>query len=241
MAANKTTFVLVHGAWHGGWSYAPVAERLRARGHAVYTPSLTGCGERSHLIGGAINLSLHIQDVLNVFRYERIERAVLAGHSYGGMVVTGVADRIADKIPALVYLDAFVPEDGQSIWDVNIPANTARYLAAAGDTGGFSVPAPPASFWGLNKNDWPLYEALCGPHPVACFTERIKLTGAHKAIRKRIYVHATEIGRPCAFLQFYDRYKNDPGWIAHALACGHDVTLDMPDKTTEILLSAAED
>jgi pimeloyl-ACP methyl ester carboxylesterase len=94
MAKDRTTFVLIHGAWGGGWNYQRVADALRAKGHVVYAPSLTGCGERSHLLSGAVNLSTHITDVLNLFKYESIEGAVLAGHSYGGMVITGVADRI---------------------------------------------------------------------------------------------------------------------------------------------------
>jgi pimeloyl-ACP methyl ester carboxylesterase len=128
MASKSTTFVLVHGAWSGGWCYSRAAALLRARGHAVFTPTLTGQGERAHLLSGAINLSTHIEDVLGVFRFERLSDVVLAGHSYGGMVITGVADRIADKIKTLAYLDAFVPEDGQSLFDINIPANTQRFI-----------------------------------------------------------------------------------------------------------------
>ena len=239
MAEKKTTFVLIHGAWGGGWNYQRVAEALRARGHIVYAPSLTGCGERVHLLDGPINLSTHIQDVLNLFKYESIERAVLVGHSYGGMVITGAADRISEKISALVYLDAFLPENGQSIWDINIPVNTARYLASAGDAGGYVVPSPPASFWNLNANDVPLYEKLTGPHPVACFTERVTLSGAGGAIKKRIYVWASELGRPSVFKQFYERCKGDAAWQTHELPCGHEVMMDMPEKTLEILLSAA--
>ncbi|MEX0590211.1 MAG: alpha/beta hydrolase, partial [Xanthobacteraceae bacterium] len=209
------------------------------QGHVVYAPSLTGCGERAHLFSGAVNLSMHIQDVINIFKYESIERAVLVGHSYGGMVITGTADRIPEKISALVYLDAFLPENGQSIWDINIPANTARYLASAGGHGGYSIPAPAASFWNLNAADVPLYEQLTGPHPLPCFTERVKLSGAGASIGKRIYVWATELGRPSPFKQFYDRCKADAAWETHALACGHEVMLDMPERTTEILLGAA--
>ena len=145
-----TTFVLVHGAWHGGWCYARVAALLRARGHTVFTPTLTGQGERAHLLSGSINLSTHIEDVLGVFRFERLDGVVLAGHSYGGMVITGVADRIAEKIKALAYLDAFIPEDGQSLFDINIPANTQRFLDNAGENGGLAVPAPSAAYFGVN-------------------------------------------------------------------------------------------
>jgi pimeloyl-ACP methyl ester carboxylesterase len=239
MAERKTTFVLIHGAWGGGWNYQRVAETLRSRGHIVYAPSLTGCGERSHLLDGTVNLSTHIQDVLNIFKYESIERAVLVGHSYGGMVITGAADRIPEKISALVYLDAFLPENGQSLWDINIPANTARYLASAGEAGGYAIPSPPASFWNLNANDVPVYEKLTGPHPLATMTERLKLSGRHATIKKRIYVHATDLGRPSAFLPFYEKCRADPAWETHALACGHDVMMDMPEQTLEILLSAA--
>jgi pimeloyl-ACP methyl ester carboxylesterase len=238
MPEKKTTFVLIHGAWGGGWNYQRVGEALRARGHVVYSPSLTGCGERSHLLNGTVNLSTHIQDVLNIFKYEGIERAVLAGHSYGGMVITGAADRIPNKISALVYLDAFLPENGQSVWDVNLPVNTARYLASAGETGGYAIPSPPASFWNLNAADVPLYEKLTGPHPLAALTERLHLSGGHASIKKRIYVHATDLGRPSAFLQFYEKCKADPAWETHALPCGHDVMMDMPQETLEILLGA---
>jgi len=238
MASERTTFVLIHGAWGGGWNYQRVAEALRAKGHVVYAPSLTGCGERSHLLSGAINLSTHITDVLNLFKYESIEGAVLAGHSYGGMVVTGVADRIPEKIKALVYLDAFLPEGGHSLWDINIPANTARYMASAGPHGGTVIPSPPASFWNLNAADVPLYEKLTGPHPLGCFTEQLALTGAHKQVKKRVYVWATELGRPSPFKPFYEKCSDDPGWETYALPCGHDVMMDLPEETTRILLGA---
>jgi len=143
MAPPPATFVLVHGAWSGGWCYHKVAARLRAAGHRVFTPTLTGQGERAHLLSGTVNLSLHITDVLNVLHYEELTEVVLAGHSYGGMVVTGVADRAADRIAALAYLDAFLPEHDQSLFDINLPANTQRFIAAAGGLGGLAVPAPP--------------------------------------------------------------------------------------------------
>src|SRR5436853_6543461 len=98
MSSERITFVLVPGAWSGGWCYARVAALLRARGHTVFTPTLTGQGERAHLGGGAVNLSMHIDDVLAVFRYERVSDVVLAGHSYGGLVITGVADLAADQV-----------------------------------------------------------------------------------------------------------------------------------------------
>ena len=181
---SPATFVLVHGAWHGGWCYARVAALLRARGHTVFTPTLTGQGERAHLLSGSINLSTHIEDVLGVFRCERLSDVVLAGHSYGGMVITGVADRIAERIKALAYLDAFIPEDGQSLFDINIPANTQRFLDSAGASGGLSVPAPSAAYFGVNAADAPTVDALATPHPIGCFTEKLKLSGAYRAVKQ---------------------------------------------------------
>jgi len=237
--ASPATFVLVHGAWSGGWCYHKVAARLRTRGHRVFTPTLTGQGERSHLLAGTINLSLHIEDILAVFRCEELDGVVLAGHSYGGMVITGVADRIPQRISALVYLDAFLPQDAQSLFDINVPANTQRFLANAGTIGGLAVPAPPASFFNVNAADAARVDALATPHPLGAFTEKIRLTGAHEAIARRVYVHGTELPRESPFAPFYARVKDDPAWEAHTLACGHHVMLDEPDRVTDILEGAA--
>ena len=116
-----TTYVLVHGGWHGGWCWKRVTPYLRNSGHTVYTPTLTGLGERSHLASPEINLSIHIQDILNVLIYEYLTDVVLVGHSYSGMVIAGVADRVPERVTGLVYLDAFVPEDGQSLRDILRP------------------------------------------------------------------------------------------------------------------------
>jgi len=233
-----TTFVLVHGAWSGGWCYGRVADMLRARGHRVFTPTLTGQGERSHLLTGTVNLTTHVTDVTNVFHYEGLRDVVLAGHSYGGMVITGVADRIPDKVAALVYLDAFLPEDGQSLFDINIAKNTAAFIANAGNIGGLAVPSPPAAFFNVNAADAARVDALASPFPIGAMAERLKLSGAHKGIRKHTYVHGTILPRESPFKPFYDRVKNDPAWTAHALACGHHVMLDKPDETMAILEAA---
>jgi len=234
-----TTFVLVHGAWSGGWCYGKVAALLRARGHTVFTPTLTGQGERSHLLSAGVNLTTHITDVIGVFDYEGLDDVVLAGHSYGGMVVTGVADRIAGRIAALVYLDAFLPESGQSLFDINIPANTQRFVANAGDCGGLAVPSPPAAFFNVNAADAARVDRLATPFPLAAMAERLTLSGAHKTIRRHVYVHGTVLPRESPFKPFYERVKDDAGWTAYALACGHHVMLDMPEKTANLLDAAA--
>ena len=232
------TFVLVHGAWSGGWCYARVAAQLRAHGHTVFTPTLTGQGERSHLLTGTVNLSTHLADILGVFHYEDLRGVVLAGHSYGGMVITGVADRIPERVSSLVYLDAFLPEDGQSLFDINVPKNNQTFLANAGNTGGLAVPSPPAAFFNVNAGDAARVDALATPFPLGAFTERIKLSGKHRSIATKTYVHGTVLPRESPFKPFYERAKADPAWTAHALACGHHVMLDMPERVTEILEAA---
>jgi pimeloyl-ACP methyl ester carboxylesterase len=135
------TYVLVHGAWHGGWMWGAVAQELRAAGHDVFTPTLTGSGERVHLMSPEIGLDTHILDIVNVFHYENLSDVNLVGWSYGGMVVTGVAEQVPGKIHQLIYLDCFVPENGQSLADVLGPEITAmagQLAAAYGD--GWRVP-----------------------------------------------------------------------------------------------------
>ena len=171
------TFVLVHGAWHGGWCYARVAALLRARGHRVFTPTLTGQGERAHLLSGSINLSTHIEDVLGVFRCERLTDVVLAGHSYGGMVITGVADRIPERIKALAYLDAFIPATGNRC-STSIFRPIRSGFSTGGRDRGLTVPAPSAAYFGVNAADAATVDALATPHPIGCFTEKLKLSGA---------------------------------------------------------------
>ena len=121
-----STYVLVHGAWHGSWCWKRVRKALQANGHDVFTPTLTGLGERSHLLSREVNLETHIDDVVNLIRWEELSNIVLCGHSYGGVVVSGVADRVPDRIGALIYLDAFVLEDGRSVHDEVPPDQKER-------------------------------------------------------------------------------------------------------------------
>ena len=148
------TFVLVHGAWHGGWCYKEVARRLRQAGHEVYTPTLTGLGERAHLMSRAIDLSTHIEDILAVIRCENLSDVILCGHSYGGMVIAGVAEQVADKLRTLVYLDAFVPEDSKSLSDY-LPAEQVEHMRAdaAQNGDGYKVTPLPAAFFRVNPQD----------------------------------------------------------------------------------------
>src|ERR1700751_3053516 len=122
MAGARSTFVLVHGAWHGGWCWRRVSDLLEAKGHKVFTPTLTGLGERSHLLRAGINVSTHATDVVNLMKWERLSNVVLCGHSYGGRVGSRVAEQMAAAIDSIVFLDAFVPENGDSMFDITSDA-----------------------------------------------------------------------------------------------------------------------
>ena len=232
------TFVLVHGAWHGGWCYKRVAQRLRAKGHEVYTPTLTGLGERSHLLHAGVNLSLHVQDILNVLRWEELSNVVLCGHSYGGMVITGVAAAVPDKIASLVYLDAFVPDAGQSLWDLTRDEVKQRGLAGVGRFGGYALPPIPAEMFHVNPADRAWVDAQCVPHPFAAFLEPAQLGARDLAVKKRTYIFAANY-QPTSFTRFYTALKNDPAWTVKTVPCGHDVMIDEPDLLTEMLIAAA--
>lgn len=224
-------FVLVHGAWSGGFVWRPNAQALRRAGHEVFTPTLTGVGERAHLLRAGIDLDTHIADVLGVIKYEQLSDIVLCGHSYGGMVVTGVADAVPDKIASLVYLDAFVPENGQAMSDL-VPAGRNPP-----QSDGIAVQPLPASAFGASPEKAAQREALMSPHPAATLTQKIKLTGGLARIRKRTYIYAND-PQPTSFTRFYERFRNDPVWEVHTLPCTHLVQLDLPDELTRLLLGA---
>jgi pimeloyl-ACP methyl ester carboxylesterase len=229
------TFVLVHGSWHGGWCYARVARLLRAAGHDVFTPTLTGMGERAHLANAAINLDTHIRDIVNVLEYEDLKEVVLCGHSYGGMVITGVAAEAAERIGCLFYLDAFVPETGQSFFDVVNPEITMGFLALAAQNSG-AVPPIPAAAFNVNAADAAWVDATCVPQSLASFAQAVRLGAEAVAVARRTYVFASANGME-TFRPIYERLKSAGGWTVHAVACGHDVMLDSPAKLAELLLA----
>jgi pimeloyl-ACP methyl ester carboxylesterase len=230
------TFVLVHGAWHGGWCWQRVANLLRGEGHEVFAPSLTGLGDRAHLLNAEINLSTHIDDIANTFGSYDLDDVVLCGHPYGGLVITGVADRIADSIRSLVYLDALVPEDGQSMFDT-LPQDYVDMLGAGAAEGdGFSVPPMSGEQFGVNEADLAWMNGKCGNHPVACFTESLALTGDYQRITKRTYIMAAGFDHPST-KAYYDAFKDDPGWQAQVMDGGHDLMLDNPRAVAEVLLA----
>jgi pimeloyl-ACP methyl ester carboxylesterase len=232
------TFVLVHGAWHGGWCWRRVADRLNPGGHAVFTPTLTGLGERSHLLSAGIDLKTHIADVVNVIKWEGLTGVVLCGHSYGGMVISGVAERAADAIRSIVFLDAFVPKNGEAVRDLTGPA-VKEAAAAAMQRGDIVIPPRPAEAFGVNAADRAWVDRLCVGQPIGTFTEKIALTGAAGRIARKSYIRAASYANP-GFDLALAAAKADPSWHTYAVPCGHDVMIDAPDRLTEILLEAAQ-
>jgi len=230
------TFVLVHGGWDGGWIYRKVARLLRRAGHEVFTPTLTGLGERSHLRGSTVSLTTHIQDVLNVIAWEALDDVVLCGHSYSGMVVTGVADAIPEKLRALVYLDAIIPADGQSTFDMIDPAGATAMLKSASALGGDLVPAPTSSSLpDADDRAWVL--AKMTPQTLASFAEAVRLTGGVDRVRRRIAIYADGYRLAGRFLE---EYRAKPGWETHLVKGTHNLHVEDPETVARLLLDAAE-
>ena len=232
------TFVLVHGAWHGSWCWTRVRRALQALGHDVFTPTLTGVGERAHLLSRTVTLDTHIDDVVNLIRWEGLSNVVLCGHSYGGAVVAGVADRVAESIEQLVYLDAFVLEHGQSLHDTLPDAQRALQLDLARDIGdGWKVPPIPAEVFNVNPADRAWVDAQCTMQPLATFQQPITLTGRFSTPQNTTFILASGFaGSP--FPPFYERALAQ-GWRTMTLPCGHDVMLDQPQDLTDILVGIA--
>ncbi|HZV57459.1 MAG TPA: alpha/beta fold hydrolase [Sphingobium sp.] len=220
------TFVLVHGAWGGSYMYGKLARALREAGHEVHVPSLTGLGERVHLAHGGITLTDHINDVVGLIDCERLEDFILVGHSYGGMVITGVAALRGARIRTLVYIDAFLPEDGQALWDIADDVARKAYIDGQRETPGLCQPF------------FPVGERRVSGQPLLTLLQPVKLGGEEEQIGRRTYLYATR-DAPTIFTKFRDRIANDPAWTVHELATGHLVWDEDLPGVTRILLDEA--
>ena len=233
------TFVLVHGAWHGSWCWARVQRTLLDRGHEVFAPTLSGVADRSHLLSRAIDLQHHIDDVTGLIRSEDLGSVILCGHSYGGFVISGAGDALPDRVAALVYLDAFVPEDGQSLHDLVPPQQRQlqRNLAAqSGD--GWRVPPIPAEIFNVNPRDREWVDRQCTPQPLATFEQPIRLGEGLSRIRHKHFILASD-WEATPFMGFFQLAKSR-GWTTSEIACGHDVMLDRPDDLAAELIRVAD-
>ena len=221
-----TTFVLIPGACHGAWCFDDLATALRSYGHRVLTITLTGVAERAHLLHAGVNLETHITDVVAALATERnVDDLVLVGHSYGGMVITGVADRIPDRVDALVYLDALVPRDGESCWALVNDEERQWYLGV--DHTGYGVPP------------LPFFDSRATAHPLASFLQPIRLAGDLNTFRRRDFVYALQWPGDSPLRPSYERVRDDPNWTTHELDGAHNLMRDNPDDLLRILLDVA--
>lgn len=219
-------FVLVHGAWGGADTWRTAAKALQTKGHEAHLVPLTGLGEKRHLLHPGITLETHVDDVLGSVENAGLQDFVLAGHSYGGMIITEVANRIAEKIRALVYVDAFLPRDGEALWDISDDPSRQHYIDAQRDMPGLVAPFPGSP-------------PTLGRHPLLTLTQPVKMTGKADAIARRIYIYATK-GAPTVFTKFYERISGDPAWRSYQVPTSHGVMQEMPEETARILIEAAD-
>jgi pimeloyl-ACP methyl ester carboxylesterase len=218
-----TTYVLIPGACHGAWCFDDLARALRQHGHRVLSDTLTGVAERAHLAHAGVNLDTHISDVLAALAaVSDAADLVLVGHSYGGMVISGVADRIPEKVDALVYLDALVPRDGESCWHLVNDEERDWYLDV--DDTGYGVPP------------MPFFDPRASAHPLASILQRITLTGDFNRFRRRDFVYALKWPGVSPLRLSYERVKDDPNWNVHELAGAHNLMRDNPEDLLRILL-----
>ena len=229
------TFVLLHGAFHGGWCWERVAGPLRARGHRVTTPTQTGLGERRHLISREITLATFIDDLVNHLLYEDLTDVVLVGHSFGGNALSGAAERAPQRIAELVYLDSMVIEGGMAQFDGLTPETVAERLRLAEETsGGLSIPPPPASAFGVrDPDDAAWLEARMTPHPVSTYRSPLPIAGPPGNGLPARYVACTDpVYHP---LEAVRRWVARAGWRIEEMATGHDAMVTAPAALVEVL------
>jgi pimeloyl-ACP methyl ester carboxylesterase len=244
LAEKRPPCVLVHGAWHGGWCWGRVAERLRAAGHRVFTPTLTGLGDRAHLIAPHVGLATHIEDVIATLEMEDLSDVVLVGHSFGSAVISGVADARADRIRRLVFLDSFLLQSGQSPFSQLPPEMVeARKTTAIKTSSLFgeilAMPPPPPSVFGVNDaSDAAWVASRLKPHPIKSYEDTLKLKLPLGAGRPTTYIACTNpTYQAIAPARLW--VKAQPGWTYRELETGHDAMILAPDALTEMLMRDA--
>ncbi len=232
------TFVLVHGAWNGAHGFTKVRRLLNAAGHEVFTPSLTGLGERSHLSSPQVNLTTHVLDVWNQILCEDLRDIVLLGFSYGGFVVTGALEHIADRVSHLVYLDAFVPDNDESLMGLVNGVNRLPLTLAQP----WQLPPTARVLERQDDTDW--IRARSSAQPLQCFTERVYLAKSLESFSfSRSYIKATrnppdDVAEP-VFAATANRLKASPAWRYDEIATSHMVAMNQPEALVKILTEIA--
>jgi pimeloyl-ACP methyl ester carboxylesterase len=231
MSSSPKTFLVCHGAWSAGWAWKKMHPLMSKAGYRLVTPTYTGLGERAHLARPGIDLEAHIADMMNVIKYEDLEDFVLIGHSYGGMVATGVADRARDRVRRLIYVDAFVPDDGQSLLDLNEVARPRmQELARSGD--GWRVPPNPTPP-DTSAEDVAWLSERRVHMPIKCFEQKLKLSAP--LTLPRSYIYATRIAPADTFGPFAKMAKNDPAWRYFEIDASHSPNVTAPEALMALL------
>lgn len=234
-----STFVLLHGAFHGAWCWARVAPLLRAAGHAVHTPTQTGLGDRAHLLSADITLTTFVDDLVAVLETEELTDAVLVGHSFGGAAISGAAERVPERIRQLIYLDSALPQHGRSPLDLAVPEVAAARRRLARETGGLAIAAPDPSVFGVPEGpdaDW--LRRRMTPNPFGAMNTALTLH------------HPLGNGRPCTYIACTDPVyeplgwarnlaRLQPGWTWREIAAGHDCMITAPRQTADLLMEIA--
>lgn len=229
------TFVLVHGAWYGGWCWRKLTPLLAQAGCEVHTPTLTGLGERAHLGSRETSLQTHVQDVQAVLQMHDLRNVILVGHSYAGMVISLLAERERARIRRLVYLDAFVPEDGRCVVDYLLPLERREALVKVGAETGFVPPVPATALGVTDAADLAWINARVVRQPFATFNEPARLVAPAGAASPRTYIACTAPASG-SFGQFADKVRSDPSWQFKELRTGHNAMLTAPQALAKALL-----
>lgn len=230
--------VLVHGAWHGGWAWKKLTPLLVAAGHAVYTPTLTGLGDRAHLARPDINLDTHIQDVVALLEMEDLRDVMLVGHSYAGFVISAVAERAQPRLRSIVYLDAFVPENGKSLLDYIPQPERRAATAKTGRATGYVSPIPLKVFGVTREEDLAWANPRIVKQPFGTFEQPVQLSRPAASGLPRAFIAATNPAMG-TFNQFAEVIKKDPSWKFYDLPTGHDAMITAPQDLARILQELA--
>jgi pimeloyl-ACP methyl ester carboxylesterase len=223
--------VLVHGSWHGGWCWQKLLPFLRQEHLSVYTPTLTGLAERSHLASPTIGLSVHIRDIVNLLEFEDLHEVILVGHSYGGMVITGVAEQ-SERVGKLVYLDALVPEDGESIF--SLIRGLEKEFKRSADRQGLVPPWAPKDYGVTDPQDVAWMTPRLTPMPLLTHAEKLHAPSMKAKTLPRSFIHCRQFGLGA----FGEKIRREGGTV-FALNTGHDAMITQPQQLAEILLQLA--
>ena len=235
--SRPRTYVLVHGAWHGGWCWQRVAPRLTSAGHSVLTPSLAGLAEQAHRLSGAVDLDTHINDIVDLLARQELRDVVLVGHSYAGLVITGAADRASGRVGHLVYLDAVIVGNSEAWSATHAPERVATWARLAAPSGGVSVPPPDAGAFGIaDATDRRWVNGRLTPHPYHTYTQKLRLARPPGAGLRKTHIACRG---PGALSQASRRVRIDAagGWSVRTLDASHDAMVTAPAALAELLRS----